>query len=259
MKSNFFIQIYIFELLAKEIFLINVYCDFQIYHAIDYPKYIISSEGIIYPKKPYEVCYKKNGRDMHDFLYNFEKIKQDLEKKICIYMIGCQASGVFNFDYASINEYIISVVDYKNWYSLYDYDSNIKINFTYNSICGYNKHPIIANPSGDLNKNYIFCLEPRNDITKFYIDDQSINRNYYKGKTAKYFINNDTYNIPIKDLFSINGFNNLEIFLDTISLEISSIQNGKGKIFNGNEELFEGSFFNPNFNLTFKNIINEDI
>ena len=82
--------------------------------------------------------------------------------------------------------------------------------------------------------------------------------NYYKGKTVEYFINNnDTYNIPIKDLFIINGFEDKEIMLDTFSLEISSIQNGYGHIYNGNEELFEGSFFNPNINLTFRNIIND--
>ena len=70
-------------------------------------------------------------------------------------------------------------------------------------------------------------------ITNFYIDDSKINTNYYKGKIVQYFINNnDILNIPIKDLFIINGFENLEINLDTFSLEISSIQNGKGKIFN---------------------------
>ena len=101
-------------------------------------------------------------------------------------------------------------------------------------------------------------MEPRNEITQFYIDDNKINRNYYKGKTVIYFINNDVYNIPIKDLFSINDFDNLEFILDTISLEISSIQNGNGQIFNGNEELFERSFFNPNINLTyFKKVIND--
>jgi len=107
-------------------------------------------------------------------------------------------------------------------------------------------------------ESFTFCLKPRYDITKFYIDDNNININYYNGKTVEYFINNDVYNIPIKDLFSINGFDNLEIILDKISLEISSIQNGNGQIFNGNEELFERSFFNPNINLTyFKKVIND--
>ena len=253
----FSIQLYIFlKLLVKEIFSAYAYIDIIINHSIDYPKYIISSEGIIYPKNPYEVCYKKNVRDLH-VIYNFEKIKQDLEKKICLYMIGCQASGCFNFEYASVNEYIISNIDYKNWYSLYDYDSNIKKEFTYNKICGENKQPIITNSNGGFNKNYTFCLDPKNDITNFYINDNKINKNYYKGKTVKYFINSDTYNIPIKDLFSINGFDNLEILLESFSLEISDVQNGKGKIFNGIEELSKGSFFNPNINLTFKNIIND--
>ena len=54
-------------------------------------------------------------------------------------------------------------------------------------------------------------MEPRNEISQFYIDDNNINKNYYKGKTAIYFIKADTYNIPIADLFSSNGFDDLEI------------------------------------------------
>ena len=254
MKIKFFILLYILELLVKGIFSIYAYFDIQIFHANDSPKYIISSEGIFYPKYPNEICFK-DGRNLHH-IYNFDKIKQDLEKKICIYMLTCQIPGYFNFIYASINEYIITLVDYENWYCFNDCNSDENKIFI-SGICEDNMHPIISHWNGDFKKNYKFCLKPKNDISNFYLDDNSINRNYYKGKTVEYFINNDIYNISIKDLFSINGFDNLEIFLDAISLEISSIQNGKGKILNGNEELSEGNFFNPNINLTFKNIINE--
>jgi len=255
MKTKFFIQIYILKLLIKEIFSIYAYFYFQIIHATDIPKYIISSEGIIYPKNPNEVCYK-NGRGIH-YIYNFEKIKHNLEKKICIYMLSCDILGYFNFNYVSINEYIITNIYYENWYCFDDCNLDSNKNFISHDICGKNKYPLISYSNENFKENYKFCLDPMNDITHFYINDYYINRNYYIGKTVEYFINNDIFNISIKDLFSINGFDNLEIFSDTISLKITNIQNGKGKIFNGNEELSEGSFFNPNINLTFKNNINE--
>jgi len=162
-----------------------------------------------------------------------------------------------------MNEYIITVVDYENWYSCDDcnYIATGKKFKTSSAKCEANYNPLIeySNAGNGFNTIYsTFCLKPRNDITNFYINDNNINRNYYNGKTVIYSIyNNDIINIPIKDLFVINGFDDLEINLDTISLEISSIQNKKGQIFNVNDELFEGSFFNPNINLTFKNIIND--
>jgi len=162
-----------------------------------------------------------------------------------------------------MNEYIITVVDYENWYSCNDcnYIATGKKFKTSSARCAANNNPLIeySNAGNGFNTIYsTFCLEQRNDITNFYINDNNINRNYYKGKTVIYLINNnDTINIPIKDLFIINGFDDLEIILDTISLEISNIQNGKGQLFNGNEELIEGSFFNPNISLTFKNKIND--
>ena len=255
MKTKFFIQLYILKLLIKEIFSIYAYFYFQLIHATDIPKYIISSEGIIYPKNPNEVCYK-NGRNIH-YVYNFENIKHNLEKKICIYMLSCDILGYFNFDYVSINEYIITNIYYENWYCFDDCNLDANKNFISPDICGKNRYPLISYSNEGFKENYKFCLDPMNDISHFYINDNYINRNYYIGKAVEYFINNDIYNIPIKDLFSINSFDNLEIFSDTISLEISNIQNGKGKIFNGNEELSEGCFFNPNINLTFKNKINE--
>lgn len=57
-------------------------------------------------------------------------------------------------------------------------------------------------------------------------------------------------------IYLVKKFNNLEIILHIISLEISSIQDRKEKIFNENEELFEGSFFNLNINFTFNKNIN---
>ena len=240
-------------LLVKKIFSKYAYFDIKLACVDDFVKYIISSEGIFYPKNPIE-------RFDMNHIYDFDIFKQDLDKKICIGFYNFHINeAFFSFQYASINEYIITKVNYENWYSCDDCDyKNNKKFMTSNDKCEINNNPLILYSDGyNVPQIYTFCLEPKNVITNFYIDDTKINKNYYKGKTVEYFINNATYNIPIKDLFSINGFDNLEIILDTFSLEISSIQNGKGKIFNGNEELFEKSFFNPNTNLTFKKIIND--
>ena len=78
-----------------------------------------------------------------------------------------------------------------------------------------------------------------NDITHFYINDNYINRNYYLGKTEEYFINNDLYNIPIKDLFIINTFDNLEIAI----------------IFKIEETKFLFKFYEIYYKYYFKNII----
>ena len=118
MKANFLIKLYILKLLVKEISSIYAYFYFQILQTTDIPKYIISSEGIIYPKAPNEICYK-NGRYIH-YIYNFENIKHNLEKKICMYMISCDILGYFNFNYVSINEYIITNIYYENWYCFDD-------------------------------------------------------------------------------------------------------------------------------------------
>jgi hypothetical protein len=97
-----------------------------------------------------------------------------------------------------------------------------------------------------------------NNIDKFYIDDNKINQKFYKGKTLIYFLNNESDDFNINNIFSINGKEYLDFNLDTVSLEIISIQNKKGKIYNGNEELFEGSFFkSKNIYLTHKKINDE--
>jgi len=257
MIKRFFIQICILKLLlVNKIFLKYAYFDFKLACVDDYPEYIISSEGIIYPENPNQLCLGKRADKGH--IYNFEKVKNDLEQKICICIFNCDGPAYFSFEYASINEYIITNVDYENWYSCDDCTNNIYKKFlVLNDTCKTNNNPLILFSNYlDVNETYTFCLDAKNNITNFYIDDKKINKNYYLGKKVEYFINNDTYNIPVKDLFSITGYNNLEIILDTISLEISNIQNGKGQIFNGNKELFEGSFFNPNMNLTFKKNIN---
>jgi hypothetical protein len=106
--------------------------------------------------------------------------------------------------------------------------------------------------------NNTFCLNPSNDITYYYLDESKINPNFYKGKTVKYLLNNENDNFNIDNIFVIDGNENLKIYLDTLSFKIVSIINKKGKIFNGNDELFDNSFFNPkNTFLTHKKVQDE--
>ena len=111
MIKKIFIHLYILKLLLKEIFSKYAYFDFKLTCLDDYAKYINSSEGIIYPKNPYEIPF--GGRNNYYYIYNFEKVKQDLEKKICIYIVNYVNPSFFAFEYASINEYIITLVDYE--------------------------------------------------------------------------------------------------------------------------------------------------
>ena len=139
--KEFFIHIFILKLLVKNI--ISNYA-YQINCANDYPLYVISSEGNIPPKNPLEVCHKYRTPEEMYHIYNFEKVKQNLEEKICIYMVNCRGAGNFAFQYVSINEYIITIVDYENWYSCDDcnyVDTNKKF-MTSTNIC-INNNPLI--------------------------------------------------------------------------------------------------------------------
>ena len=93
--------------------------------------------------------------------------------------------------------------------------------------------------------NNTFCLNPSNIISYFYTDESKINTNFYKGKTVKYLLNNEIDNFNIDNIFVIDGYENLIIYLDTLSFKIVNIINKKGRIFNGNDELSNYSFFNP--------------
>ena len=77
MKKEFFIHIYILELLVKIIISSYAYFDCQINCANDYPLYIIDSVENIKPKIPLEVCHKYRGGNLYH-IYNFEKVKRNL-------------------------------------------------------------------------------------------------------------------------------------------------------------------------------------
>ena len=220
----------------------------------DYPEYITSSEGIFSPKT---LDKREHSQRDYYFIFIFEPIKHNLVNPLCMTMVNLAGYGGFAFDYAAINEYIITFIEYEKHFSCDDCNFNVSTKFrTSKSYC--NKSRIIETTSQPATN--IFCLSPQN-ITDFYINESYINQKYYKGKTVEYIINNETniLNINIADLFFINGNENFTFYIDTVSFKIIKIINHKGKILNGNEELYQGSFFNMKKNTInfYKNNSNE--
>ena len=139
MEKIFFFQLYILQVFFKEIFSEYAYFDFKFICVDNYLNYINSSEGIIKTTSPYKQCDYPIS-----YIYDFVKIKHYLDKKFCIYFFNCWGPGNFAFEYASINEYIITIVDYENWYSCDDcnyIDTNKKF-MTSTNIC-INNNPLI--------------------------------------------------------------------------------------------------------------------
>ena len=177
-------------------------------------------------------------------------------------MVNLRGAGGFSFNYASVNEYDITIL---NKYEYYYFCNNCNINVpkkfeTTTTICKDNKPFISTSNVGNifLTVKNTFCLYSITNISFFYIEERKINQNFYKGKTVKKICNNENDDFNIDNIFVINGNENLQIYLDVISFKIVSISNKKGKIFNGNEELFDNSFFNAkNKFLTHKKIGDE--
>lgn len=252
MALFFLSQNFILIFLIKNILSTFIYFDCKINCANDYPDYIISSEGIIQPKNPYPISHRY--RDYH-YVYNFEKVKHNLEKPICVQLVNLRGAGGLAFDYISINEYIITDINFED----YCYCDNCNINVakkfeTTTTNCISTPFISTSNVGNQfITVNNTFCFNPINDITSLYINDNKINNKYYKGKTVVHIFNNETNVFNINNIFYINGKENLEFFPDTVSFKITSIQNKKGKIIiNEKKELSENSFFNyqNNNNLT---------
>ena len=248
----FFFQILIFSIFINKIHLRTiVYIKYEFTCPNDYPEYIISSEGTFWPINPNNIAFALS------YIFKFNEIPHDIEKPLCISWVNLYSYGFLAFYYVSINEYDITEPNnYYDYYYCKDYVVYGQNNFTVGKLPEYCSRTVII-PTSTPSSN-ILCLKPRNNIDKFYIDDNKINQKFYKGKTLIYFLNNESDDFNINNIFSINGKEYLDFNLDTVSLEIISIQNKKGKIYNGNEELFEGSFFNSkNIYLTHKKINDE--
>jgi len=247
----FFLQILIFSIFIDKIYLRKIaYLKYEFTCDNNYPNYITSSEGRYEPINPIH----DEVEESH--IFKFNEIPHDIEKELCLSWVNMYGIGYFAFYYASINEYYIIILnDYYYYYYCKDCKVNGKKKFLVRekSSCPLTIMQTTSSPATNT-----FCLKPLKYIDQFYISDKKINKKFYIGNTLIYFLNNESDNFNINNLFSINGKKNLNYNLDLVSLEIVSIQNKKGKIYNGNEELFEGSFFNAkNIYLTHKKISDE--
>ncbi len=243
--------IYILFILEIKALSLIIYAKYQITNVDNYLDCIISSEGIIQPLNPSKIIYST---------YYFEDIKHDLTKSLCIQIINYGQPGFLSFKYASINEYDITIINYENYYYCDNCNLNTKKKFmirdqkfrgfTLIDLSYYKEY-------GPLHNN-TFCLYPTSDISIFYIDESKINQKFYIGKTVKYTLANEFDYFNINNTFIINENETYIFDLNTVSFKIVKITNKKGRIFNDEEELFEGSFFNAKNNyLIYKGIDNE--
>jgi len=220
------------------------YLNIEIFCANDYPTSIISSEGNYPPKNPCTLLFTQRDGGL-DYVFEFDEIKHNIEKSLCIKLAGLDEINWFSFYKATINEYDITILNFENFYYCNDCIIEGKKGFIVQDICKDNKPYILTYQSSNPYPTVqTICLNPTNDISIFYINEGKINQNYYKGKTIKYILNNENDNINISDSFIINEKENYKFELNLVSLKITNITNKKGNIFNEDEELFENSFFN---------------
>jgi len=254
-KFHYFLFLFLFTKIASFI----AYFGCEIFCVDDYIDYITSSNGNILPQIENHEFF--HLRDIY-FVFNFTQILHNFDQPICIHLVNYMSYGQLAFKYVSINEYDITVLNYEDFYSCNEcFEPNGTKKFVTTSELCIDKNIISTGYQGleSITKFYNFCLDPKNDISSFFIDNSKINQNYYKGKEVKYILNDETININIDKIFVINENENLLFFLDTVSLKITSISNNKGIIYNGNEELGVNSFFNPKYKyLTYKRLNDDD-
>ena len=253
------LKVIIYILLYINAFSLIIYFKCQLFYVDDYIDNISSSEGIFTPKNPSHTYISDRNVD---YTFKFDEIKHNLKKPLCLEIINLISVGYFAFKYASINEYDITIINYEKYYYCNNCNLNTEKKFktTNNKYSNGSPRIDISNYTGDKGKKRYntFCLNTTNDISIFYLNENKINKNYYKGKTIEYFLHGDVDNFYINNSFSINGHEDYIFDLDAVSLKIINITNKKGNLYNGEEELFENSFFNAKTeNITHKRV-NDD-
>ena len=247
----------IFLLFAKSFSLI-VYFKYQLFYVDDYVDYISSSEGNFTPTNPKHNKY--TDREL-SYAFNFNDIKHNFDKPLCIYLVNLLQVGCFAFKYATINEYDIRVIDYEKYYYCNNCNINTQKKFKTTSEKYSNGSPKIHTSEYDQSvkvRYNEFCLNKTKDISIFFVDKSKINTKFYKGKNLKYILNNEVDNFNINNSFVINGKENYIFDLNTVSIKVINITNKLGNIFNKEEELFTNSFFNSENNyLIHKKITDE--
>ena len=167
---------------------------------------------------------------------------------MCIYLWNKIRPGFFAFSKALLNEYDISDLDYSNFWDCPTCNEAGPKKYNYNTFC-YNKKKIKLAYNNDYYTMKDFCLIPTEDISIFNQGEKYINKNYYSGKTNNNFIlNNDIDIFDIDKIFIFNENPNNIFDLDAVSLRIINIKNYIGHIYNGDEEIFLNSTFNPIYN-----------
>jgi len=255
------LQLVAFLLLVNSSFSLIAYFKIEIFYANDFPKYINSSEDSYPPINPQDdIPHFKREID-YDYVFQFNEIKHNIEEPLCIKFAGVDNCNSFCFYNVTINEYDITILNFKDFYYCNDCYYDGKQDFIVGEIKKDGKRNIYTyynNSNIQRATNQTICLKPTNDISIFYINESKINQNYYKGKIIKYILNNEISNFDINNLFTITGKEENIFELNLVSFKITNIINKKGNIFNEDEELFENSFFtNKNGYLTHKKNIGD--
>ena len=232
-----------------------VYPKYQIFHVDDRIDYIISSWGIIKEKNSLNMI----SAEFSD-IYYFKDFKHNLEEPLCIQLINYHTPGCLAFKNASINEYDITILNYENYYYCDNCNMNNPKKFEVKKE-KYEGSPIIYlsyYPPDYIDRNNTFCLYPTSDISIFYISESKINQNFYKGKNISYILNYEFDLFNINNTFVINENEEYIFDLNAVSFKIINIENKKGRLFNHEEELFAGSFFNARSSFLKHKKIDED-
>ena len=106
-------QLFLLYLIIVKTFSLFAYFKFDIFYVDDYIDCIVSSEGIIYPINPHK-SGKSEREESYTFQFNY--IKHNLKNPLCIRLVILITYGYFYFKNAFVNEYDITVINYKNYY-----------------------------------------------------------------------------------------------------------------------------------------------
>ena len=251
-------QFFIFLLLYFKNFSLIVYFKFQLFYVDDYIDYIISSEG---KYTPTNAKHNKFTERSESYTFNFNYIKHNFKEPLCMYFVNLVKKGRFAFKYATINEYDITIVDYEKYYFCNNCNINTAKKFKTSTEKYSNGSPkiLISEYDKSIKIRYnTFCLNKTNDISIFYVNENKINEEFYKGKNVKYILNNEVDNFNINNCFVINGNEDYIFDIDAVSFKIIKITNKNGNIFNYDEELSKDSFFNAKKNYLIHKKINDE-
>ena len=236
-------KIVYFYFIISYIYTFYAYANFHIFCVDDYVTNINYSGGIIDPLNP---DHSIKSIENNDYIYHFSEFKHNFKEYICINFVNVLTPGCFSFYDANINEYDITLLNYTNFYICNGCNMNTKSKYLISGEC--NNRPYIhtsyINDWGFLETK--FCLKPTNDISIFNTGENNVNKKYYKRKNnLKFILNYDIDYFYIDKIFSINHNPDYIIYLDTLSYRIKDITNKKGHLYNGKNEIFLNTVFNP--------------